>query len=344
LRFHIPAIPGQQTTYGNSVCAYTQKIMKFCDMMIPRGHEVFIYSGPEFDGKCTEHFNVYEDAEYDGFDVARWLPHNQKATPIIKENFEEGDYLLLIAGLAQKSISDAIEGFRVVEFGIGYQGVFAEFKVFESYAWMHTVYGENQGAYAANGNFYDTVIHNYFDIKDFEDNGGNGDYFLYIGRLLERKGVHIASEVCDEIGANLKIAGEGEFKPEYGEYLGNVGPCERKDLMSNAKAVFVPSLYLEPFGGVVIEAMLSGCPVITVDWGAMSETVIDQENGYRCKTFGDFLWAANNCHKLDRNVIREYASHNFSLGATAPKYESYFEQVEDLAKDGWYTKESRKYK
>lgn len=342
MRFHIPAIVGQPTVKSNSVCAYTQKILKFADMMMPRGHEVFIYSGPEYDGQCTEHFNVYEDAPYEGFNIAKWEPWNQKAVPVIKENFEDGDYLLLISGLAQKSISDQMDPdqFRTIEFGIGYQGVFANYRVFESYAWMHTVLGEIHGAYEANGSFYDTVIPNYFDIKDFEDRGGDGGYYLYTGRLLQRKGVEIASQVCEKLGVPLKLAGDGDYKPAYGEYVGKVGPEERKELMGNAIASFVPSLYLEPFGGVVVESMLSGTPVISTDWGAMSENIINGENGYRCKTFGDFLVATDLVKDLDRKLVRRYAKRNFSFKAVAPQYEAFFNQVNDLQGKGWYTETS----
>lgn len=343
MRFHIPAIVGQPTVKSNSVCAYTQKILKFADMMMPRGHEVFIYSGPKYDGQCTEHFNVYEDAPYDtDWDITKWEPYNLKASEVINKNFEDGDYLLLISGLAQKSLSDKLapQHFRTIEFGIGYEGVFANYRVFESYAWMHTVYGHLHGAFGSNGSFYDTVIPNYFDVKDFEDYGGGGGYYLYTGRLLERKGVEIASQVCEKLGVPLKLAGDGDYRPKYGEYLGNVGPDERKELMGNAIASFVPTLYVEPFGGVSVESMLSGTPVITTDWGAMSENIVNGENGYRCKTFGDFIAAAELAKDLDRKLVRRYAKRKFTYKAIAPQYESFFNQVNDLQGEGWYTERS----
>jgi hypothetical protein len=44
-----------------------------------------------------------------------------------------------------------------VEFGIGYPGSFAKYRVFESYAWMHTTYGAQRGA-DIDGVWYDAVI------------------------------------------------------------------------------------------------------------------------------------------------------------------------------------------
>ena len=43
-----------------------------------------------------------------------------------------------------------------------------------------------------------------------------------------------------------------------------VGPLERAELLRNAKAVLMPTYYLEPFGGVNVEAQLCGTPVITL--------------------------------------------------------------------------------
>jgi glycosyltransferase involved in cell wall biosynthesis len=46
----------------------------------------------------------------------------------------------------------------------------------------------------------------------------------------------------------------------------------------------MPRCYIEPFGGSGVEVLLCGTPLIAVDYGAFTETIIDGVNGFRCHT------------------------------------------------------------
>jgi glycosyltransferase involved in cell wall biosynthesis len=233
-------------------------------------------------------------------------------------------------------IADALPNMMTVEFGIGYGGTFAKYRVWESYAWMHTCYGAAAGnPHAADGQWFDAVIPNYFEPEKFPFRADKDDYYLYIGRLIERKGCSIAADVCQKLGKRLVVAGHGE-RLSYGEHVGVVGPEERGRLMAGAIATFVPTIYVEPFGGVAVEAMLCGTPVISTDWGAMTETVVNGVTGFRCRTLAEFMRAAEDVKALDPAAIRKHAIERYSLDAIAPQYDAYFRRLLTLWGDGWY--------
>ena len=349
MRFHVISLPHTHTTEEYSVCAYTEKVRKFCIMMKNLGHTVFLYAGEYNEAPCDEHITcIYEwerrkvvgDRHYvhAPFDVTmpHWVHFNNTAIDEMGKRIQPKDFICVIAGQCHKPIADAFPNNMTVEFGIGYSGVFGPYKVFESYAWMHTVYGQLYGAANANGNWYDTVINGYLEIEKFPFEDRKDDYFLYVGRLVDRKGFNIAAEVCEKMGKRLIIAGEGT-PPKYGEYVGVVNPTECRRLMSKAKALFVPTIYIEPFANVHVEAMACGTPVITSDWGVFTETVTNGYNGFRCRTFREFCEATEKVNDLLPSQIRGYAEDNFSLEVIGLKYQAYFEKLLTLWDKGWYT-------
>lgn len=124
------------------------------------------------------------------------------------------------------------------------------------------------------------------------------------------------------------------------KFIGLVTGEEKVELFRNAKALLVPSEYVEPFGIVNIEALSVGTPIITSDFGAFPEIVEQGFNGFRCRTLGDFLEAIKNINKLDRKAISEAARKKYSNQELGKRYDEIIRQIYDLYKDGWYTEES----
>lgn len=349
MRFHVVGLPHTNTTKDFTSCAYTEKIRKFCIMMKNLGHTVYLYGGEFNEAPCDEHIQCisekerikavgnahYTAASFD-WNLPHWKKFNRNVISEIEERLEHKDFICLISGFASRPIAEAFPNELSVEFGIGYGGWFANYKVFESYAWMHACYGSKvTDPHALDGKFYDTVIPSYIDVDEFPLQETPDDYYLYMGRLIERKGYQIAVDVCKALGKRLIVAGAGT-PPEYGEYVGVVGAEERAKLMGGAIATFVPTIYVEPFGTVAIEAMACGSPVISTDWGAFTETVIDGVTGYRCHILKDFIDAANNAPSLDRKAISEYSKKRYGLDTVAMMYQRYFERLETLWDGGWY--------
>lgn len=352
-RFHLLGLAHTQTTTDFVMCAYTQKVLKLARMLTDLGYEVIHYGAEGSEVPC-EHVGVISKAiqrecygdydwhkeffKHDPKDLA-YTTFNTNAITAISERKQPGDFLLCSFGNYQKVIADAVQIPFTCELGIGYSGVFSRYRVFESYAWMHYVYGLlKQG----DGSWYDAVIPNYFDPDDFLFSETKADYFLYAGRLIHRKGVLIATQVAERLKVPLVMVGQGSLEElglrpgPYLEHRGTVGIKDRARLMASARAVFVPTEYIEPFGGVSIEANFCGTPVITTDWGCFSENVIHGVTGFRCRTFADFLFAANHVDSLCPASIRRFATENFSMARVSGMYAHYFDQIADIEGEGWY--------
>lgn len=330
------------------------KVRNFAKMMMARGHEVFLYAGDQNDVPCTELITCItekERADHVGdkhYIFASWDYHgpvwrkfNSKAIRGIAKRQQPHDFICTFGGLAHKAVHDAFPHLLFVEAGIGYGGNFATFRIWESYAWMHTCYGAQGGGNpnAVDGRWFDAVIPGYFEIDQFPFSAEKDDYLFFIGRLTERKGYQIAIDVAKALGKRIVVAGQpdpGAPPPADCEYVGVIGPEERGKWMSRAIATFVPTIYIEPFGTVAVESQACGTPVITVPWGAMTETVVEGVTGFHCHTFSEFCEAVEKCKKLDPHVIRQRAIDRYSLEVIGEKYERHFERLLKLYGKGWY--------
>ncbi len=353
---HLVSLPHTQVTSQYVSCAYTQKCRKLAIMMQNLGYEVFVYGSEDFDPQIKNPVSVITKAEQHryfgdndhtkhfynitwGPQEAHWVHFNNNVIGEINKRIKDKDIICHFAGVCQKQITDAFPNHQGVEAGIGYSGVYSKFRVFESYAWLNYVHGTLNND---EGDFYETVIPNYWDPSEFPFNE-RGDYFLYIGRLISRKGYHIAQEVCEKMGKRLILAGQMDKGQEfngYGEYVGTVNTEERGELMSKAIAVFTPTTYLGPFEGTHVEAQLCGVPVITTPFGVYNETISDGFNGMRCYTFSDFKAAvgwSTSLTEQHRKDIRANAQKKWSMDEVAKQYDVYFNRLQDLYGKGWYS-------
>lgn len=319
MRFHVPLPPMSEDD------PFSRVTHDFARMMKSLGHDVHEYQTDPADGA------PYKVGDWT---VSSWKFNNDAAIAEIQENLD--GYLCVIGGSAHEPIAAACPTLTPVEFSIGYAGTFSQFRVWESYAWMHHIYGkENRD----DGNFYDTVIPLYFNHHEFPYVEAKDDYILYCGRLAYRKGVHIAVELARAVDCELRVIGEdiGEYPlPDDVNYLGYVPREERNKLMASAKCLIAPTQYIEPFGAIVPEAQLCGTPTLTTDWGAFTETNIDGITGYRCRTLGEFIDGYNRLDQLFPSVIQKLAVDRFSMDRVRFKYQAYFEQLETLKDKGWY--------
>jgi glycosyltransferase involved in cell wall biosynthesis len=351
LRFHLIALPHTQVTKEYFSCAYTEKVYGFANMMMSLGHEVYLYgSGPGTDANVTDYIQCLPeqdrleavgDKHYTSASFDNTLPHwqifNRNAIQTIARHIQQKDFICLIGGLAQKPVADAFPDHMSVEWGIGYSGTFAKYRVFESNTWRSAVYAQHRNAADVDINFYDGVVNGYYNKDEFPWQLEKKDYYLYLGRMTQRKGVDIASQTCEKIGAKLIMAGSGTYIPKYGTYIGEVKAEDRAELLGGAIAAFSPTLYHEPFCNSHIQALATGTPVITTDLGIFTETVQNGFNGFRCNTLAEFINATEQVKTLDYRAIATDTYIKYSTDMIRYKYDRYFKRLLTLWDKGWYS-------
>ncbi len=131
-------------------------------------------------------------------------------------------------------------------------------------------------------------------VRRFENRGfQKGNYFVFVGRLSEEKGIKILLSAWDilkkeNLRFKLKIAGDGPLmgyvrakarENDLVEVLGFVKKENLVGVIAEAKAMIVPSIWYEVFGRTVIESYALGTPVLASKIGALKDIVIDGVTG-----------------------------------------------------------------
>jgi len=346
-RLHLLGLPNAPVNPDYSLDGFAVAGHRFARMMKHLGHTVFLYGAEKSDAPCEEFIPIISERErlsllgdcpYQTATMDErfplWQLSNARAAAEIKYRKQPGDFLLTIGGYSQKPIVDFHPDLLPVEYSVGYEGNFGPHRVFESRAWQHFCYGHHN---IWDGRFFDTVIPLFFDPEQFPFVETPEDYFLYVGRFTERKGIHVVCKIAEAAGIKVKFIGHGDAGLITGghEILGAVDWKTRNEVMSKARAVFCPTLYMEPFNAVSVESQLCGTPVISTDWGGFTETIEDGETGFRCSYLGEFVRAVREIGSLNRQYIRDRAVRNYSMWNICYDYENYFSRLEKLWGDGW---------
>lgn len=130
------------------------------------------------------------------------------------------------------------------------------------------------------------------DVDLTKETGKAGDYYMFIGRIAEEKGLKTLIDVAVTMDScKLKIVGSGPLFEELTEYVSSIdkndliefmGYKDREEIIglyNNCKFVVVPSEWYEPSGLIVFEAFALGKPVIGSRIGGIPELVKDTERG-----------------------------------------------------------------
>lgn len=112
------------------------------------------------------------------------------------------------------------------------------------------------------------------------------DYYAYVGRLSQEKGVETLLKAASELPYKLKVAGGGplaeEMKDKYAganvQFLGHIDAEAVSELLAHARCVVTPSECYENNPLSVIESLCAGTPVVGARIGGIPE-LVKSENG-----------------------------------------------------------------
>jgi glycosyltransferase involved in cell wall biosynthesis len=374
LRLHMPGIPHTITHIEFSHCAFTGKVLRFAPMMRSRGFEVYHYGTETSESGANQDVQLFTKDEWTklridsykmlhptmaieeietklndpksfigdlaNYDTPLYKEFNRRFKEELKKNYRGTGTDLICLPLWPYEGINGME-VAVCESGIGYPNSAHNFRIFESYAWMHAHLGKG------NGNNYWFVVPNYFDARDWPLSlSPKPDTVGFLGRIYDGKGCHEIVEMAIKFPhVRFIICGQGDpskylcrsnivYKPPI---HGN----ERSEYMGSLTALIAPTLFVEPFCGVAVEAQLCGTPVITKDYGAQTETVENFKTGLRCHTLADYAYGINMAlnGEFDRNYIHERAVRLYDMYNVAKQYEYTFKTILDISngKNGWYS-------
>lgn len=114
---------------------------------------------------------------------------------------------------------------------------------------------------------------------------------LFSGKLTKYKGVKYLIQAAKKIDGIIGIAGDGperknleKFAKSLGvqnvKFFGYIGNHDLVELYYRADVCVVPSVWDEPLGLVVLEAMVTKTPVVVTRKGGMSTLIRDGYNGF----------------------------------------------------------------
>jgi glycosyltransferase involved in cell wall biosynthesis len=185
------------------------------------------------------------------------------------------------------------------------------------------------------------VVHHGLDPAKYQCRGRAGDYVCFVARFACVKGPHTAIDVTEEAGVPIRVAGEAhpvdtafnerEMTPrlrrDHVTVLGSIGMSEKVPLLRDARALLAPIEWDEPFGLALIEAMLSGCPVVAFPRGSVPELVEHGVTGFVARDrneMREIIRPGGPLDDFDRHRCRERAVERFGRDRMVEDYESVY--------------------
>ena len=191
--------------------------------------------------------------------------------------------------------------------------------------------------YGFNGDNIE-CLNNFIDVELDDEDIDSGDYYLYVGRLSQEKGLKTLIDAALKTDSGkLKILGDGPLREELKSYIASkttdssielLGHIEHKEvikLLKGCRFVILPTECYENFPYSIIEAFACGKPVIGSRLGGIPEIVRNWETG--------LLFEAGDSDNLSLKIkfLMNHPSKAVEMGEAARKFVE-----QELSRDKYY--------
>jgi glycosyltransferase involved in cell wall biosynthesis len=193
------------------------------------------------------------------------------------------------------------------------------------------------------------VVHHGLDPAMYPTSGEGGERAFFLGRLSWVKGPELAIEAARRAGLPIVVAGEkhpDHAPPGWSEevldpalrapgvtVVGRANLAAKRRLFARSRALLAPIRWEEPFGLMMIEALLAGCPVIAHARGAAPEIVEEGKTGFLVGDVDEMAEALGRAAALDRGAIQARARERFSADRMAAEYVAVYRAAGALGRD-----------
>lgn len=192
-----------------------------------------------------------------------------------------------------------------------------------------------------------SVVHNAINPDEYRPvtkHAEKDDYLVELARINPDKGQHIAIEVAKRLNMRLILAGKVDpdavdyfderIKPQLnGQVIWreNVKGKDKAQLLAKARAMLFPIQWEEPFGMAMVEAMVSGTPVIAFRHGAAAEVVETGVTGFLTDDVEGMVEAYEQLKEIDLKKCAQVTADRFGPGRMAEGYLNVYERAIEQA-------------
>ncbi|MGW4249312.1 glycosyltransferase family 4 protein [Nocardia sp. NPDC004722] len=184
-------------------------------------------------------------------------------------------------------------------------------------------------------------VHNALRVEDWPFRVDKQDYALFLGRFTADKAPHLAVAAAHAAGVPLILAGKCAEPPEVRYFESAVRPLlterdrmfgmadavAKRELLSRARCLVFPVQWEEPFGMVMIEAMVCGTPVVALRGGAVAEVIVDGVTGRICDDPAELPAAIAEVRGYDPHAMRAHVAAHFGVDSLGGGYEEIYRRV-----------------